>query len=110
MRTTLALVGRNLTIYFRDRVGVFLSLLSALILLLLYTLFLGSLQVDTIQESLPNASDDEVRAFVDTWVSIRGRRDHRILRLGAVDIARGGQGRRWWGPEVSTSACGVTGS
>jgi multidrug/hemolysin transport system permease protein len=68
MRTTLALVGRNLTIYFRDRVGVFLSLLSALILLLLYTLFLGSLQVDTIQESLPNASDDEVRAFVDTWV------------------------------------------
>ena len=68
MRTTLTLVGRNLTIYFRDRTGVFLSLLSALILLLLYTLFLGSLQVDTIRESLPNATEDEVRAFVNTWV------------------------------------------
>ena len=43
-------------------------------------------------------------------VSIRGRRDHRLLRLGAVDIARGGHGWRWWGPRVSTSACGVTGS
>lgn len=68
MRTTLSLVHRNLSIYFRDRAGVFLSLLSALILLLLYTLFLGSLQIDNIQDSLPGASKGDIRAFVDSWV------------------------------------------
>ncbi|AXE37414.1 ABC transporter permease [Acidipropionibacterium virtanenii] len=68
MRTTLAFVRRNLTIYFRDRAGVFLSLLSAVILLLLYTLFLGSLQIDSIKESLPAASDDDIHAFVNCWV------------------------------------------
>lgn len=68
MSSTLALVGRNLRIYFRDRAVVLLSLLSAVILLLLYLLFLGSLQVENLREALPDASDDNIAWFVGSWV------------------------------------------
>lgn len=68
MNTVVTLTGRNLRIYFRDRTAVFLSLLSAVILLLLYLLFLGSLQVDNLRAQLPNASDDEIGWFVGSWV------------------------------------------
>jgi multidrug/hemolysin transport system permease protein len=62
------LARRNLRIFFRDRAGVFFSLLSALILIALYALFLGGLQVDNLAEKFPNASDAEIQAFVDAWV------------------------------------------
>ncbi|MCC3268632.1 ABC transporter permease [Arthrobacter gengyunqii] len=62
------LMSRNLRLFFRDRLGVFFSLLSALILFLLYTLFLGSSQIDNLQESFPRVSRGEVKSFVDTWM------------------------------------------
>ncbi len=55
MRTVSILTGRNLRLFFRDRAGVFFSLLSALILIALYALFLGNLQVDNLTERFPNA-------------------------------------------------------
>lgn len=68
MRSTLALVGRNLRIYFRNRALVFMSLLSAVILLLLYLLFLGSLQLESLREALPATSDNDIAWFVGSWV------------------------------------------
>lgn len=68
MRTTLGLVRRNIRVYYRDRGQVVLSLIAPLILLLLYVLFLGNLQVDTLEDSLPEASAEQVDAFVYTWV------------------------------------------
>lgn len=68
MNTLTALIRRNLTSYIRDRSSVFLSLLSALILLMLYLLFLGSLQIDTLREAMPRATDDEIGYFVGSWV------------------------------------------
>lgn len=62
------LMTRNLTLFFRDRMGVFLSLLSAVILFALYALFLGNLQLDNVQSKFPNASAEDVRGFVDSWV------------------------------------------
>ncbi len=62
------LMQRNLRLFFRDRMGVFFSLLSALILFLLYTLFLGSNQIDSLQQSFPAATRDDVKGFVDTWM------------------------------------------
>jgi multidrug/hemolysin transport system permease protein len=62
------LARRNLRIFFRDRAGVFFSLLSALILIALYALFLGGLQVDNLAERFPSATDGEIQAFVDAWV------------------------------------------
>jgi multidrug/hemolysin transport system permease protein len=64
----LGIMGRNLRLYFRDRAGVFFSLLAALILFLLYTLFLGSLQVSSLEGAFPDAEEGEVKAFVDSWM------------------------------------------
>lgn len=68
MSVVAALTARNLRLFFRDRLGVFFSLLSALILFLLYTLFLGSGQIDDLQASFPAAAEEEVKGFVDTWM------------------------------------------
>lgn len=68
MRIVAAIVRRNLTLFFRDRLNVFFSLLSGLILFLLYTLFLARLQVDGLEESLPRASRGDIEAFVDSWM------------------------------------------
>lgn len=68
MNSTVALVGRNLRIYFRNRAVVLLSLLSAVILVLLYLLFLGSLQVENLREALPDASHNDIAWFVGSWL------------------------------------------
>jgi len=68
MRDAVAFTRRNLAVFFRDRAQVGLALLSALILLGIYGIFLGNLQVDSLQSSLPTASIDDVRWFVNTWV------------------------------------------
>lgn len=68
MGTVVALAWRNLLLYFRDPLGVFFSLLGALIVFLLYTLFLGNLQLTSIGEAIPGASDTQLRGFVDAWM------------------------------------------
>ncbi len=62
------LTNRHLRIYFRDRMGVFFSFLSPLILIALYKLFLGNLQVENLTENWPTANGSDVRHFVDAWV------------------------------------------
>ena len=62
------LTGRNLRLFFRDRAGVFFSLLSVLILIALYALFLGNLQVDNLTERFPNAKSSDIHWFVNAWV------------------------------------------
>lgn len=68
MSTILTLVKRNLQIYLRDRVGVFLSLLSALILFVLYAFFLGNLQLDSLVEKFSYVSRSDAQHFVNAWM------------------------------------------
>ncbi|CAN5313669.1 ABC transporter permease [soil metagenome] len=68
MTVVIGLVGRNLRLYFRDRLGVFFSLLGALILFVLYMLFLRTLQTNGLAQGFPQASSATVNAFVDTWM------------------------------------------
>ncbi len=68
MRSVALLTGRNLRIFFRDPAAVFFSLLSPLILIGLYALFLGNLQVESLTEQLPAASSQDIHWFVNTWV------------------------------------------
>ncbi|SJM64481.1 ABC transporter permease [Gulosibacter sp. 10] len=68
MSNVLALTGRNLLRYIRDPLNVFFSLLGALIIFVLYTLFLGNLQVVSITESMPGADADLVKRFIDSWM------------------------------------------
>ncbi|MDR1077364.1 MAG: ABC transporter permease [Propionibacteriaceae bacterium] len=72
MTNMLLLARRNLTIYLRDRTGVFLSFLAAFILLALYVLFLHQLNADGIvraldEQGLPYSKDD-VDYFINCWV------------------------------------------
>jgi multidrug/hemolysin transport system permease protein len=68
VRAISSIVHRNLRLFFRDRMNVFFSLLGAIILFVLYTLFLARLQIDGLGETFPDASDQEIRAFVDSWM------------------------------------------
>lgn len=59
-----ALLIRNLRVYFRDRASVFFSLLSVLIIFLLYTLFLGNVWAGS--SSFTGAQG--VRGLMDSWL------------------------------------------
>lgn len=58
----LLLLKRNILLYLRDRVGLFFSMLSPLIVLLLYALFLSRSLVDSLPP-LPGA-----KALMDVWM------------------------------------------
>ncbi|MCL2468084.1 MAG: ABC transporter permease [Micrococcales bacterium] len=62
------LTRRNLTVFFRDPPAVFFSLLSSLILFVLFIAFLGNLQTQALHDQLPDASNASVNAFVHSWV------------------------------------------
>ena len=55
-------IKRNLLVFFRDRAAVFYSLLSSLIIIGLYALFLGN-NMASYMETMPNA-----RILVDRWL------------------------------------------
>lgn len=67
MKTVQAYVGRNLRLFYRDPLGVFFSLTGALVVFLLYTLFLGQMQVDSLAAT-PGFDADAARDFVDSWM------------------------------------------
>ena len=54
------MIKRNITIFFRDKASVFFSLLSVLIIIGLYVLFLG----DLMEQSMPDAPG--VRFLMDS--------------------------------------------
>ena len=54
MRQILSLTKRNMKVFLRDKTGVFFSLLSPLLVLLLFILFLGDLQIDSVKVTLEN--------------------------------------------------------
>lgn len=67
MSTIAAYVGRNLRLFYRDPLGVFFSLTGALVVFLLYALFLGQMQVDSLTQT-PGVDADAARDFVDSWM------------------------------------------
>lgn len=63
------LVKRNIKLYMKDKMTVFFSLLAPIIVLVLYILFLGDLQVQNIMATIGDAvSETEVRALVNNWM------------------------------------------
>ncbi len=67
MRTVGAHIGRNLRLFYRDPLGVFFSLTGALVVFLLYALFLGQMQIDSLSNS-PGLNADAAGDFVDSWM------------------------------------------
>ncbi len=68
MSVVAAIVVRNLRLFFRDRLDVFFSLLGAIILFALYTLFLSNLQTQGLAATFPHAQPHLAKTFVDSWM------------------------------------------
>ena len=81
MQTILAFASRNIRVYVRDRMSVFFSFLSVLIIIALYALFLGKVQVDEITAAAGNLRG--VRSLVDSWIMAG------LLSVNAVTISLG---------------------
>jgi len=68
------LVKRNIKLYLKDKMTVFFSLLAPIIILALYLLFLGDLQVDTIMNTLKDydlenvLTHQDIGAVVNNWM------------------------------------------
>lgn len=63
------LIKRNLMLYFRDRTSVFFSLLSVVMVITMYILFLAELQFSNVEESVQQfASATEIRELVHSWI------------------------------------------
>lgn len=85
MNTIASLTGRNLKLFFRDKASVFFSLLSVLIIVMLYALFLGKIQVQTLEEyagrAIPGAE-----WLVNAWIFAG------ILAVSTVTVSLGAYG------------------
>jgi multidrug/hemolysin transport system permease protein len=80
------LVKRNLKLFFLDKAGVFFSMLAPLIVLLLYILFLGDLQVQNVVNSVPIGiplNEKAVKAYVDSWMMAG------VLSISCITVSLG---------------------
>ncbi len=63
------LIYRNSGLYFRDRTSVFFSLLSVLIVIALYILFLAKMQVDSVnQQTNGLLKGDDLSYLINSWI------------------------------------------
>ena len=104
------LIGRNLKLFLKDGMSVFFSLLSPLIILILYILFLRDVQMDAVLGAFGNAPVDRelLETFVDNWmlagvisvacvtvsfsaqsITIKDREDGILADLMAAPVKRG---------------------
>lgn len=60
------LVIRNLRLYLRDKAAVFFSFLSVIIIIFLYVLFLGSMQIDNLSSALGDV--EGIDWLVSSWI------------------------------------------
>lgn len=79
------LVKRNMKIYLKDKMNVFFSVLAPLIVLLLYILFLGKMQVDSVMQMPEFATSGltraDIQALINNWM-ISG-----VLGVSCITVA-----------------------
>lgn len=86
MSTVRSLVSRNLKLFFRDKASVFFSLLSVIIIIALYGLFLGNIQVQELQNSAKGHEVPGAAWLVNSWI-LAG-----ILAVSTVTVSLGAYG------------------
>lgn len=79
-----SLVKRNLKIYLRDKAAVFFSFLSVIIILLLYILFLGKMQVDNLTNEMGDI--EGLPWLISSWIMAG------ILMVSTVTVPLGAVG------------------
>ena len=66
MNTLYQLVRRNMKLYLRDKASVFFSFLSAIIIILMYALFIGRLQQNGLENEFGDV--EGISFLVNTWI------------------------------------------
>lgn len=65
----LELISRNRKVYMRDRMAFFMSFVSVIILILVYQVFLGQIQLDAIKAALGSETvSSQTIQMVNTWL------------------------------------------
>lgn len=65
----LKLIYRNINLYFRDKAQVFFSLMGALILILVYVLFLSSNQLDSVRQQVGGGiNEGDLSYLINSWI------------------------------------------
>ena len=60
MKTLLALIKRNIKLFFKDKVLFFTSLVTPIILLVLYSTFLAKVYKDVFAQNMPEGTSDSI--------------------------------------------------
>jgi multidrug/hemolysin transport system permease protein len=81
MGAAFKLAGRNVRVFLRDRLSVFFSLLSMFIIIGLYAIFLGDINVSSVKEMAGDVPG--IRYLVDSWIMAG------ILVVNSVTIVLG---------------------
>ncbi|MFA5602449.1 MAG: ABC transporter permease [Bacilli bacterium] len=66
MRVLCELTKRNVKLFLRDKASVFFSFLSVLIIIALYMVFLGDMQVQSIEEEMGHV--EGIRWLINSWI------------------------------------------
>ncbi|MBQ5838376.1 MAG: ABC transporter permease [Clostridia bacterium] len=85
MKTTLALIRRNIKLFFKDKGLFFTSLITPLILLVLYSTFLGNVYRDSFLLSIPEFMQNEVSNIIDGCVG--GQLISSLLAVSCITVA-----------------------
>ncbi|MBR5779163.1 MAG: ABC transporter permease [Clostridia bacterium] len=85
MKTTTALIRRNIKLFFKDKGLFFTSLITPLILLVLYTTFLGNVYRDSFLLSVPEFMQNEVSDIIDGCVG--GQLVSSLLAVSCITVA-----------------------
>jgi multidrug/hemolysin transport system permease protein len=81
------LISRNLKLYFRDKSAVFFSLLSVIIVIALFVIFLAQSQIDSIVEKVGNSVErDKISYLVHSWIMAG------LLSISTLTSVLGGYG------------------
>lgn len=77
----LRLISRNMKVFLRDKASVFFSFLSMIVIVMLYALFLGDMNVNGIKSSVGDV--EGIRWLVDSWIMAG------ILVVNSITVSMG---------------------
>ena len=85
MKMMLALIRRNMKLFFKDKGMFFTSLITPLILLVLYTTFLGNVFEDSVRQAMGEAGDMISDGLINGFVG--GQLVSSLLAVSCVTVA-----------------------
>ncbi len=85
MKTVSSLIRRNIKLFFKDKGLFFTSLITPLILLVLYSTFLGNVYKDSFMLSIPEGLGLDIEAIIDGCVG--GQLMSSLLAVSCITVA-----------------------